>query len=125
MSNRFDVIKENLRIDIFSLLTNSDVQMSPGTATCIAGDTYYLPSIDFLAFRYRRLREVAITDGKISMLKGDIFSGHLILPNSNDFPLHHGKYLGTPGMKVNAVVKLSLPCERILAITVWRIDLDM
>lgn len=59
------------------------------------------------------------------MLESDIFPGYLILPNSNDFPLHHGKYLGTLGMKVNTVMKLPLPCEWVFPITVRRIYLDM
>ena len=37
---------------------------------------------------------------------------------------HHGKYLGTPGMEVNAVVKLPLPCKRVFPIAVGRIDFD-
>ena len=68
---------------------------------------------------------MTITDGEATVLEGDIFPGHLILPNSNDSPLHHGKYLGTSGMEVNAVVKLPLPREWVFSITVRRIYLDM
>ena len=59
------------------------------------------------------------------MLERDILSRHIILSYSNHLPLHHGKYLGTPGMEVNAIVKLPLPREWVFPITVRRIYLDM
>lgn len=37
-----------LGINIFSFIANRDMQMFPSTATCVAGDTYYIPSLDCL-----------------------------------------------------------------------------
>ena len=48
MSNRFDVIKENLRIDIFSFVANRDVQMFPSAAPRAAGNADHRSCLDHL-----------------------------------------------------------------------------
>lgn len=120
-----DVIEKYLRIQVITLLTDGDMQMLAGAAPCTARYAYHFTSLDTLTFRDRSLWEVAITDGEVAVPERDIPPWHLILPDSYDFPLQHRIHLGTSGVQVDAVMKLPLPRERILAITVWRIDLDM
>ncbi len=43
------MVKNDPGIDIFPFIANRDMQMFPSTATCIAGDAYYIPSLDNLS----------------------------------------------------------------------------
>lgn len=101
------------------------MQMFPSAAPGIACNPDNITRQNVLPLWYGDLRQVTITDGKATVLDSNIFPGHLILSNSKDSPLHHGKYLGTSGMEVNTIVKLPLPREWVFPITVRRIYLDM
>ena len=101
------------------------MQMFPSAAPGIACNPDNITRQNVLPLLYGDLRQVTITDGKATVLDSNIFPGHLILSNSKDSPLHHGKYLGTSGMEVNTIVKLPLPREWVFPITVRRIYLDM
>lgn len=124
MASALNEVKHDYWIDGFTPLAEGEMEMRRSRAPCVAGDSNGFSSGDELLLLDQRLGQMAVADGVVTVADGDVVAAALVGADLDDLAKHHGIGFGVVGAEVKSVVGGFLTCERVLAGSIWRGDIN-